>query len=199
LQRHEKNWVFINASNTEIVFARKIDPWHIVRCRWNGSCVTSKGRSVGAMRGGTQFVPVVKDLWLAWGRTHLEGCGCGRGSFYRPHLILARGKAGDLQAVGWGSAFDFGTDVRESGDVCEGLNMIGPTALARWDKTGPVDEMDVTLTLNDGQTLVVRVRGLWKQLSKRVETAPALPARAVRSARKFCARYGALVRAGRRW
>ena len=111
----EKNWTpFFNpvlAKKDQINFIYTIVPLSILTCNVQlGICdYLQKGAKknfnyVGALRGGTQLVPLPladlpaslksqlavpknRQIYLGWARAHLNKCGCGE-SMYRPNMIL---------------------------------------------------------------------------------------------------------------
>lgn len=93
-----------------VYFASKLENLEILKCDItsnSGICfpVYSMGGGVGPLRGGTPFInintllreqtdvaltdilPPGREVFVAFARAHLSGCGCGA-AFYRPNLIV---------------------------------------------------------------------------------------------------------------
>jgi hypothetical protein len=194
----EKNWCVVDSDRKSIYIARTWDPWTVIECDYKAKCrVVNGGGGVGMFRGGAPPVkiPGHPGYSVAWPRTHIP-CECGA-DFYRPHLAIVRGTGANATLIGIGSSFNFSavlpTWYPDGPPMCEmNHNVLAPMSIARWRVIGGMDEMEVTLSLQDRMVVRVRVRGLLNQLDGLLNAPPTSDREyslMYQEARKFCLDY----------
>ncbi|CAL9729399.1 beta-mannosyltransferase 4 [Monosporozyma unispora] len=195
MRQDEKNWSPFfypgrtessNASPGFINFVYDYNPLEVVRCSlFTGICNSifdagtlslEKGRS-GAIRGGTQYVPLPdilpevkgKKMWIGFPKTHVENCGCGS-RFYRPVLSLLVESDGIYHLELIAPNIDFGKAVlgwNLKDTDCGNYNVLSPSSISNWiivnqdQKTKQFEDyMTLTFSEADAVSGQVTIRGV---------------------------------------
>jgi len=197
----EKNWApfFDDDDPDNIYFIYNFNPLRIIRCGLsNGVCdkvsgpnfIDSKAdesKHVGALRGGTNLVPIPSELlpnylffrkyWFGIARSHNNECGCLK-EIYRPHAFIIS-KNLETSEFTWdyvSSLMDFNIVAEPWTDnqpICkDGKNVLIPNSIAYWehvlksDSTVEHDFMGITFSEADRTNKIVHIRGFWQHILK---------------------------------
>lgn len=195
----EKNWApFFDESDPEsIYFIYNFNPLRVLKCGLlDGVCdkitgpsfvdnKASESKHVGALRGGTNLVPIPSHLlplhlqsrkfWFGIARSHNAECGCLK-EIYRPHAFIVSKDldSGEFTFDYVSSLIDFNINAEAwnpSNSVCkDGKNVLIPNSIAYWeqivksDSTVDYDFMGVTFSEADRTNKIVHVKGFWHHI-----------------------------------
>lgn len=142
---------------------------------------------VGPMRGGTQLVSINElsdryelqldlehDYWLAFARSRLPYCGCGR-AMYRPHLVLVRKdrETSQYHITHMSLFLLFDVDIlpwnpTEPEKLCGKYpNILLPNGISDWSFTERGDDfLTLAYTNADLRVEMITIRGLLKTLQR---------------------------------
>lgn len=197
----EKNWApFFDDNDPEnIYFIYNFNPLRVIKCGLSdGVCdkvtgpnfIDSKAdesKHVGALRGGTNLVPIPSDLlpkhlffrryWFGIARSHNNECGCLK-EIYRPHafIISKNLETGEFSLDYVSSLMDFNVVAEPWTDnlaICkDGKNVLIPNSIAYWDQVLKSDSsvkddfMGVTFSEADRTNKIVHIKGFWQHILK---------------------------------
>ncbi|KAG7705711.1 hypothetical protein KL929_003119 [Ogataea haglerorum] len=172
----EKNWAPFfdsirigDSSRTKgyVQFLYTVDPLVVFRCSLdNGKCEKLQdniyyssfaGNALGFIRGGTELVPVPRQIlqkqstgstesrlqmWVGFVKTHIDNCGCGD-TTYRPSLMVLTKDDGVFRVDLMTDSIDFDIDVLawdERDSRCgSGPNVLTPNGISFWNIKHPED------------------------------------------------------------
>ena len=197
----EKNWApfFDDNDPDNIYFIYNFNPLRVIKCGLSdGVCDKVTGPSfidskadeskhVGALRGGTNLVPIPSDLlpkhlffrkyWFGIARSHNSDCGCLK-EIYRPHafIISQNLETGEFTLDYVSSLMDFNVIAepwsKRQGICKDGKNVLIPNSIAYWDhvlksdSTVKEDYMGITFSEADRTNKIVHVKGFWSHILK---------------------------------
>lgn len=193
----EKNWApFFYpgdiSSSTEdnplgyIHFIYDFNPLEILRCSlssgvckfvFNSAMLGIERGDSSALRGATQYVPLPdilpqvkgKKMWLGFGKTHIDKCGCGS-RFYRPvlNLLIEQDGIYHLELISPNIDFDIdvlGWSLKDTD--CGGYNVLSPSSISNWAVVGQdpntleyEDYLTLTFSEADAVSKSVVIRGV---------------------------------------
>lgn len=195
----EKNWApFFDSMDSEnIYFVYNFNPLRIVKCGLeNGVCDkifgpdfidtnADESEHVGALRGGTNLVPIpsellpghlkFRDYWFGIARSHNGACGC-LNEIYRPHffIISKDSETGRFIMDYVSGLLDFNIHPEpwnEMLSICEdGKSVLIPNSIGYWDfilsdhKKVEEDFMVVTFSEADRTNKRIHIKGFWNHM-----------------------------------
>lgn len=187
----EKNWApfFDEKDKDHIYFVYNFNPLRIVKCSMeDGVCQKVTGpdfvdaqaketKHVGALRGGTDVVPIPRamipdhfknrDFWFGIARSHVTDCGC-LSEIYRPHSFIISKEGNHFSLDYVTSLFDFNVnpepwDLKKQ--TCEdGKSVLIPNSIAYWTPLGETDVMGVTFSEADRTNNLIHVQGFGQHI-----------------------------------
>ncbi|CUM52099.1 uncharacterized protein AC631_03530 [Debaryomyces fabryi] len=197
----EKNWApfFDDNDPDNIYFIYNFNPLRVIMCGLSdGVCdkvsgpdfIDSKAdesKHVGALRGGTNLVPIPPHLlpnhlffrryWFGIARSHNSECGCLK-EIYRPHaFIISKNLETDEFTLDYvSSLMDFNVIAEpwtENQAICkDGKNVLIPNSIAYWDhvlksdSTVEHDFMGISFSEADRTNKIVHIKGFWHHILK---------------------------------
>lgn len=122
-----------------------------------------------------------REVWLGFARAHLNKCGCGSGSFYRPNLILLTRDYDNrftLTHIGLYASFDipvFGWELDDPDKLCSDRSTVSvliPNLISLWTIASKStherfmidDYLALTLSIADSNNVVLHMKGLFSEL-----------------------------------
>lgn len=197
----EKNWApfFDDNDPDNIYFIYNFNPLRVIMCGLSdGVCdkvsgpdfIDSKAdesKHVGALRGGTNLVPIPPNFlpnhlffrryWFGIARSHNSECGCLK-EIYRPHaFIISKNLETDEFTLDYvSSLMDFNVIAEpwtENQAICkDGKNVLIPNSIAYWDhvlksdSTVEHDFMGISFSEADRTNKIVHIKGFWHHILK---------------------------------
>jgi hypothetical protein len=180
-RRNEKNWAFLEGTFDAMRFTSAIDPLEVVECAGaTGTCrnVTRKRENmVGALRAGSQWIHIPlrlddgTELFAGIARVHFDWL-VKDSRFYHPNLVVIGKRNDRYRILAVSNCIAMNLSLRTWCLMDTGHRVVTPVAvvipwsIAYWDFDK--DVMDLSLSLQDEDRVVVKVSGIFEAIKKTV-------------------------------